>query len=219
LPVLAKCTTITPGVDLRRFDEPEFDRPRSATRPSVLFVGGVGRQYRHKGLDVALRAFATVPSEQPDVVLDVVGPGDAAAARVLARELGVADAVRFHGPLAPEQIAERYRNATVAVLPAVNDNLPLVMLEAMAAGVPVVASTVGAIPSVITDGITGFLAPPGDVDTFARRIRELIVARELAARIRSAGRARVAEGFCWSRQAAITSEQFAAVLAGRPADG
>jgi glycosyltransferase involved in cell wall biosynthesis len=213
--VRATCTTITPGVDLDRFHP-----AAQLASGRLLFVGGLGRADRHKGLHRLLAALAPLRARHPGVTLDVIGQGDGLDGhRDLARELGVADAVTFHGRLAGDELAEAFRAATCLVLPTTNDSLPMVLLEAMASGLPVVASAVGGIPGLVTDGVHGHVVPPDDPGTLLDRLDRVLADPAGAARLGAAGRRHVEEGYSWSRQAARTEAVLDAVLDGRVPDG
>lgn len=112
-----------------------------------------------------VKVFARV-TEKLDARLIMIGDGpDAGLARQLAEDLGVLDRVTFTGVL--DGVADLLRAANLLLLPSQTESFGLVALEAMASGVPVVASNVGGLPEVIEDGVTGYLAPLGDVDKMA----------------------------------------------------
>jgi glycosyltransferase involved in cell wall biosynthesis len=93
-------------------------------------------------------------------------------------------------------------NAAVLALPSYAEGLPMSLLEAMAAGVPVVASAVGGVPEVVADGVSGFLVAPGDSATLSRRLRLLLLDRELGARIGATARETVRVRFSPERSLA-----------------
>ena len=88
-------------------------------------------------------------------------------------QLGVADRIHFAGHLKPAELGRYYAGADLLVLPSVSETSPLVILEAMACGTPVVASRVGGIPAVVEDWKTGFLVKPGDVGQLTMVLRFL----------------------------------------------
>jgi N-acetyl-alpha-D-glucosaminyl L-malate synthase BshA len=125
-----------------------------------------------KRLGDVIRIFARV-SEKLRARLVLVGDGpDAGLARDLAEELGVADRVHFTGVL--DGVADLLREANVLLLPSETESFGLVALEAMASGVPVVATRVGGLPEVVEHGVTGFLAPLGDVDQMAEYVVQIL---------------------------------------------
>jgi D-inositol-3-phosphate glycosyltransferase len=144
--------------------------------PVLLFVG---RIQPLKGPDVAVRALAALGRR--DALLLVVGgasgrDGDEALAdlRRLATELGVIDQVRFVAPQPHHILSTYYRAADVVLVPSRSESFGLVALEAMACGIPVVASAVGGLQSLVDHGETGFLVADRDPHEFARYVREII---------------------------------------------
>ncbi len=164
---------VPPGVALA----PDAHRPREA------FALYAGRLSPEKGVGVFLEAArrASVPA---------VVAGEGPLARTLRADFPEA---RFLGHLAAEQVASTLGDALVAVVPSVSlENAPLGVLEAMAAGVPVVASDVGGVPELVVDGTTGVLVKPGDVDALATALAHLSADRTRAGALGQAGRERVA---------------------------
>ena len=105
-----------------------------------------------------------------------------------AEKLGIRDAVSFTGWVGPSGKRALLENAAVFALPSYDQALPASLLEAMDAGVPVVASSVGGVPEMVAEGVTGFLVVPGDVATLQRLLRKLLLDRALGARIGAAAR-------------------------------
>ena len=119
-----------------------------------------------------VRVFARIV-EKLDARLILIGDGpDAARARQLAETLGVADRVSFTGVL--DGVADVLCAANLLLLPSETESFGLVALEAMASGVPVIASDVGGLPEVVEHGVTGFLAPVGDVDKMAEYATQIL---------------------------------------------
>src|SRR5262249_31184950 len=138
------------------------------------------------------RAAAALRARVPDARVHVVGrgPEEEAIARLHA-ELGLGDTVRLLGDVSVDRLAEEYVNADLFCLPSVQEGFGIVFLEAMAAGLPVVACRAAAIPEVVEDGRTGALVPPRDPTALARTIEDLVRDRERARQLGSGGRARV----------------------------
>jgi len=158
--------------------EPRF----IATRPAKPGPGTrllyAGRLHPWKGVDVAIRAAALLNAEAPGrFVLDVVGDGPQAYVTELenlAVRLGMTEAVRFLGPRDREDLMLLYDDYDLALVPSVcHEGGPLTMIEAMARGVPVVASNRGGPKSVITDGTDGLLVEPESPEALARGIGHL----------------------------------------------
>lgn len=144
--------------------------------PRMLFLGRVGHR---KGIADLLEALAQPDSRALPWQLTVAGDGDVEEYERKARDLGLADRVRFTGWLGPDQVAAELNEADIFVLPSHAEGLPLAVLEAMAYGLAVVTTPVGAIPEVIEDGETGLLAPPGDPDALSAALRRVLSSPEL----------------------------------------
>jgi glycosyltransferase involved in cell wall biosynthesis len=161
-------------------------RPERPRRNGIFHVGALGRLHPQKGLDVLVRAVARMSG----VRLTLVGDGpERGNLEHLAEELGCGERVHVTGWQA-DVGAEVARFHAVA-MPSWYEGLPLALLEAMAAGVPVVATPVGSIPQVVESGVTGLLVPPGDADALADALRRLQVDPLLAARLGDEGARRV----------------------------
>ncbi|MDQ4125859.1 MAG: glycosyltransferase family 4 protein [Actinomycetota bacterium] len=152
-----------------------FSVERSAPRPSVLYAGFVGPRKRLLDLVQALPAVRQVV---PDAHLRVAGPvSDAAYARRVEAEVAdrdLRDAVTFLGPLDPASLRAEYASAGVLALASEEENAPQVIAEAMAAGVPVVATDVGGIRWMVQDGVTGYVVPPRDVSALGDRLATVL---------------------------------------------
>ncbi len=147
-----------------------------------------------KNVDRVIEVFARVRAQRP-CTLAVVGDGpERNPAQRRARDLGVADDVRFLG--AQETMEELLAMADVLLLPSETESFGLVALEALSCATPVVASDRGGIPELITDGETGYLHDPGDVDGMAASVLRVIEDRALADRLGAAGREIAKDTFC-----------------------
>jgi glycosyltransferase involved in cell wall biosynthesis len=168
-------------------------------RPLLLAVG----QLKHKkGLHHLLDACRILVDRGSSFDCEIVGDGPLRGeltARIA--ELGLRSHVRLLGALPHEVVVERYREASIFVLPCVTgpdggrDGIPNVILEAMAMGVPVVSTRHSGIPEAVQDGRTGLLVPPGDAEQLAGAIARLLDDGALRERLGSRGRERVREVF------------------------
>lgn len=151
---------------------------RSKAQLQVMFVGQLERVNRAiKGLDTLLRAFVTVLKEVPGAMLVVVGDGSAKRDYAkTARSLGILEHVKFAGKLPHHEMPTAYSEADILCLPSTTnaESLGMVLLEAQACGIPVVASAVGGIPEVVRDRETGLLVRPGDQDSLASALCSLL---------------------------------------------
>lgn len=198
---------VSPGVDRAFFSPGDRSGARWAAAlpeaPTILFVG---RIQPLKGLDVAIAALAEV--RHPDARLVVVGgasgpDGDAELARVheLAHDLGVSDRITWVDPQPHHLLSSYYRAADVVVVPSRSESFGLVALEAMACGIPVVASAVGGLSRLVVDCDTGLLVPMRTSTAFASAVDLLLDDPELAARMGARAAERSAL-FTWSAAAA-----------------
>lgn len=182
--------------DLTEFPPP-VPRPPSTSPPIVLFVG---RLYlEQKGLDVLVRAVAQLPAEdRPQLRLVGEDWGGRAALERLATELDLRPRPQFTGPVPRATILRELAGADLFVLPSRFDSFPVVLLEAMASGLPIVASDVGAVGEVVEDGVTGYTVPAGDPARLAEALQRLLGDPERRRRFGTAGRERV-PSYSWER--------------------
>jgi phosphatidylinositol alpha 1,6-mannosyltransferase len=139
--------------------------------PTVLFVGRLDQEKR---VDELIKAFAALPGTLPGR-LEIVGDGARRAEwTALADGLGIADRVRFRGFVSEQELLEAYAGADLFCMPGVAELQSLVTLEAMAAGLPVVAADAMALPHLVRPGRNGFLYTPGNVDELATRLAALL---------------------------------------------
>jgi glycosyltransferase involved in cell wall biosynthesis len=149
------------------------DRQSERTTPPRLLTVGLFGHNEAKGVDYLLRAVGRLRA-RADFRLDVVGDGPLLPEyRRLAQELGLDDAVSFHGFLPKDDVAAFMREADLFVLASRFENNPCVVIEAMASGLPVVATRVGGIPELITAD-NGILAEPRDPDDIAGKIGDAL---------------------------------------------
>ena len=169
---------------------PSRDEARSALGIHGLAFGTAGRLTAQKSLGDALDAVARVP----DVELLVLGDGpQRASLERHAAELGVSERVRFLGTGTRDDVLTLFRAVDVALLTSAWENLPHTLLEALAAGTPVVATAVGGIPEVVVDGANGLLVPPGDVDALTWAMERLVRDDGLRGRLAAAAPGSVEE--------------------------
>jgi glycosyltransferase involved in cell wall biosynthesis len=176
----------------------------------------------HKGHAVLLDALATGGPELERVQLDFVGSGPLEGSlRARVARLGL-DRVRFHGTCSEEEVTKLLDEADLFVLASTvapsgqMDGIPVALMEALAAGVPVIASRLSGIPELIQDGDTGLLARAGDPADLARAFRRLLGDPEAAIARAQAGRRLIEEEFDIERSADQMLELFG-VVAGKPA--
>ena len=179
--------------------------PYPHPRPYVL---GIGRLVPQKGFDLLLRAFAqAVAAGERDTDLLLAGDGvERANLETLAAELGLGDRVRFLGRVDRPEAVRLFTGCRFFVLPSREEPFGIVNLEAMAAGKPVIATAVGGVPEIVTDGANGLLVPGENVEALATGMLHLLRDEPLRDRL-AANASNAVRAFDWS---AIT-DQYQAV--------
>lgn len=195
---------------------------RASDRPEPGLILHVGRLVEKKGTAILIRALAAARERQPEARLVVLGEGPLRPRlEAQAAAHGLAHAVSFLGSRPPEDVAAWMARAWLLAAPSLTagdgdaEGLPTVVVEAAAAGLPVIGSDHSGIPEAIVDGETGFLVPEGQVEPLAARIGELLGARGLRASMGKAARAMAAEKFDSARQMAILESHYDRLLAAR----
>jgi glycosyltransferase involved in cell wall biosynthesis len=197
------------GVDPARYAGP--GQPEAG---ALLYVG---RLAAVKGLPVLFAALAAARRERPDLRLTLIGDGpERAALTAECAALGIADIVTFAGYQSQDAVAAALRRAATLVLPSFAEGVPVVLMEAMAAGRPVVATRVGGVAELVEDGVSGLLVPPGDDRALAAAI---LRALRDDGRMGAAGRAAVAAGFDSRTEAARLAILLVASVTGAPRPG
>lgn len=157
------------GIDTESFHP---DRRSPGSTPRLAFVG---RLDPVKGADLLLDALASLRADHPSLTATFIGDGPHAAhVRSHARKLGLSDIVTFLGTQPEEIVADLLRHSDLLVLPSFAEGLPVVLMEAMATGLPVISSRIAGIPELVDDGRTGILIPAGDTTALAAAIDRLL---------------------------------------------
>ena len=203
------------GVDLARFS-PAGPVIRRGRRPRLV---AVGRLVPRKGFDTAIAALRGLPGAE---LLIAGGPPasrldsdpEAARLRQIARRSGVADRVRMLGAVPRERLPALLRSADAVVCTPWYEPFGIVPLEAMASGVPVVASAVGGLTDTVVDGVTGRLVPPRRPDVLAAALSTLLADPVRLAELGAAGADRARARYSWDRIGADTARVYHQVVAG-----
>lgn len=164
----------------------------SALPPSLLALGRLGQR---KGTYDLLEAAARLRADGLDFRLRLGGDGELEQARRRAVELDLADRVDFLGWVSGAAKEAELQHASVFALPSYNEGLPMAILEAMAAGLPVVSTPIGGIPDAVRDAVDGYLVKPGDIDALTRRLGELLGDSNLRMRMGQSARQRAIQLF------------------------
>ena len=196
------------GIDFQRFSDAEPFLELRDSRANILFVG---RKDERKGLRYLLQAFSILRQTRDNARLTVVGPGDpdrecsALLNAVMAHD---PDAVSVTGPVSAEDLPRHYASADVFCSPATGgESFGIVLLEAMAAGVPVVASDIDGYRDVVSHDVNGLLVGPRDPSAIAGAVGRVLDNPALAAGLTSAGRSAASE-FRWERVASQVEDYY-----------
>ena len=195
-----------------------FENGMSRTPGPELRLLTVGRLEREKGHSILLEAISLLEHRGVPVLLEVVGDGSRLdSLRRQARDLGISERITFAGAVGQDRIREHYLAADAFCLPSLGEGIPVVLMEALASGLPVIASNTMGIPELIEDGATGLLVSPGRPEDLAAAIERLAGDRSLGGRLGAAGRDRVMEEFNLDRGAEILRAAFLETLSPAPA--
>ena len=208
----AKTRVVHNGIDIAK-----FDRPRDACRTFIREQFGISEQVPlvvtvsvlrpAKGIEVLLEAIPRVPDAHFLIVGDGPKREEWAAA---AATLGISNRIHWAGYR--RDVATFLAGCDVFAHPSLDDAFPTVLLESLAAGVPIVASRVGGIPEIVDEGETGLLVPAGDADALSTAIRQLLADRPRLDAMRSAARATAARRFSTEAWVARLSRIYDEVL-------
>jgi glycosyltransferase involved in cell wall biosynthesis len=170
--------------------------PAAGQAAPGLRILAVSRLIARKGLDTLIAALAQ--SARPDLSLDIAGDGPIRASLCqLAASCGVADRVRFHGFLDQSSLARLYAQADIFVLPSVAESCSMALLEAMAAGLPLIATKVGGTMELVEHGCNGLMVGARNVDDLSAALKTLAQDPALRERFAAANRRLVRERFSW----------------------
>jgi glycosyltransferase involved in cell wall biosynthesis len=198
-----KILLIENGVNLERFTantSPEAIKESLGIKKEALVVGTIGALTKEKGHLYLLRAALKVIRICPEAIFLLVGDGiERPGLEKTASYLGIKDSVIFAGMR--KDVPEILSVLNVFALPSLNEGLPMALLEAQGAQIPVVATSVGAIPDVLQDGVTGILIPPKDPQAMAEAIIMILSDKKLASGIAQKGFDRVKDHFSSEKMA------------------
>jgi glycosyltransferase involved in cell wall biosynthesis len=171
----------------------------SAQDKVIIFVGGISKG---KGVYELVEAFINLSQKYQHLQLILVGSGqESATINSIVSSIGLANRIHMTGSLHHDEISQWLSAADIFVFPSHNEGLPNAVLEAMACGLPVVATRVGGIPEAIEDGQSGILIKEKDADSLIRAIDRLLGNEELAKQMGRNGRNMVEQNFSWEKNA------------------
>jgi glycosyltransferase involved in cell wall biosynthesis len=213
--------TIYNSVDVERIATSAANSDRTMLRATLNIgdppvVGIVGRLRWEKGQGVLLEAMVTVVRQIPSVLLLMVGDGpDREGLQRQSERLGIVDNVRWLGQQTTEELFRLYSIMDVVAVPSIFEGFGLVAAEAMAAGLPVVATAVDGLTEIIIDQETGRLVPPQDADALAAALIQLLTSPEAATGMGQKGQQRVGAHFSLQRFSENTLAAYAAFQCSR----
>jgi len=197
-----KMALVPNGVDVSRFRPPADEEEKAEAKrflgvpPDRMAVGTLSVLRPEKGHEIFLRAAASVASSRANVSFVVMGEGpERGNLEAMTKTLGIESRVRFTGWVSDTERALRALDVAVMSSRPVVETAPIAALEAMATGVPMVVSDVGALSDLVAEGSTGFLVPSGDSEALAARVRELLEDDEMRGRMSREARRRVEGSF------------------------
>jgi len=204
----------------RAFEQPIVVRvPRAGRQDGIERIPGrlittASADVTMKGLKYLLEAMAKLRTER-DLTLTVIGrKKEGGESERTIKELGLEDAVEFVTGVPEARIIELYAESEVAVVPSLYEGFSLPAIEAMSCGVPLVATTGGALPEVVgEDGVSALLVPPGDSDALAAKIGWALDHPAVRKKVGKGGRDRVKSQWSWRHTAEKTVDQYRARLA------
>lgn len=159
---------------------------------NILFMGRLGER---KGTYDLIEAFKYVVDNHPDAQLLLGGDGELDKVRQILRDNNIEEKVKVLGWVGGEQKIELFRRSDIYALPSYNEGLPGSILEAMAAGSPIVSTTVGGIPEAVLDGQNGYLVKPGDIHALSQALARLCEDKSLRNRMGQASRELIKDKF------------------------
>ena len=198
------------GIDLNRFGK-ILKKEHNTTTNKYVTILFVGRLDKRKGFSVLLEAFLKLKPNYPLLKLQVVGPFSSDSCKHyqdLALQHGVTD-IEFVGYIPPEALPTYYHDADIFCAPSLGfESFGIVLLEAMAAALPIVASDIAGYRSVIRDGREGFLIPPNQSEALANTLDKLLTNPQLRWKLGQAGR-RLVEQYSWDKIVDKTLDVYA----------
>lgn len=194
-----KFVEIPYGVNIEKFKPREKEKDETF---KILFVGGLDQAHYFKGLDILFKAVDKLDKEHTDWSLNIVGDGNLRHKyEKIATELGFLDKIIFLGKISDEDFQEKYKEASCLVLPSINkcEAFGIVLIEAMASGIPVIASSLAGVRSVFKDGVEGLMIKPKDSDDLKDKLKYLIDNKDKREEMGEAARKLTEERYNWNK--------------------
>ena len=183
------------GVDPEQFIQASNPSTSSSTRKGQRLLY-VGRLSAAKGMPILLESMAALKLAYPETQLTVVGDGeDRTELEKRAQELGLESHVDFVGYQTPDVVREYLQASDIFVMSSFAEGVPVVLMEAMMSGLPVVATQIAGVSELVEDGVNGFLVPPSDAGSLTQKIQALLEDKGLRQRLGSHGQQKVSQEF------------------------
>ena len=204
-----KILVIPLGVDTEIF-KPSKNRKNSKENFEILFAGSL---YKLKGVSYLIKSLKQVVHEEKNVKLRIVGEGpEKNRLKLLAQSLGLKDHVLFEGFVPHDKIVRYYQNCDIFCFPTLGEPFGKAVIEAMSCGKPVIASNRGGPKEIVEDGKTGFLVPPGKIESLAEKILKLLRDKKLRRKMGKEARKRVLEKFSLEKVAESFRKLYLSLL-------
>ncbi len=204
---LERVKVIYNGIDLKEWPIRQFDVDKFSNLPFNLLY--LGRLSREKNIELLIKALGLLLKETENVRLRIAGTGrEHEYLKSFAKSSGLDDYIEFVGFVTREEICELLSSSDILILPSRTEIFPNVLLEAMAVGVPVIASNVGAVNELIRDGRDGLLFDSGDVFQLKEKIRFMMSQPDLACQFVRSARQRIEEEFTFDEHLRKTIELY-----------
>ena len=204
--VNSKTTYIPNGIVYDRYCNIQY---KPISHPSIFFVG---RLVKFKGVDILIKSLQIVTEVYPNIHLYIAGNGpQGRKLKSLATKLNVHNEITFLNFLSEDEKLKMFKSADIFAVPSRIETFGIVVLEALASGIPVVASNVGGIPQILGNGKYGVLAKAGDPEDFAKKIITLIKNKSLRNELSEKGKQRVKD-YSWDDIASKTIELYSSIL-------